>query len=112
MSTGASELISEALQPCADAPPAGPPQAGAPVLPSAFDWRGATAHVAAVLEEWKQSSPCTHGSAERYLRTHWYRLRMDDGAEWTVYFLRQPPKSSTRRARWWLYTRTPAHANS
>ena len=40
-----------------------------------------------------------------YVRRHTFRLRMDDGTVWDVYFLRRPPKSRSRAGvsrRWFL----------
>jgi hypothetical protein len=42
-----------------------------------------------------------------YLRRHCFKLRMDDGAVWSVYFVRQTPKSGSVRTRWFLYTIDP-----
>ncbi|NLF38070.1 cytoplasmic protein [bacterium] len=99
------DLVSEQIRPRIDAQPLVPAQAGAPVVPSSFEWRGETHVAVAMLEQWKESSPCSHGSDEIYLRKHWYRLRMKDGGEWVVYFLRQPQRGKRPGARWWLYTR-------
>jgi len=85
-----------------------PPAVGEPALPLHFNWRRRTHAVTAVLPRWKACGPDrTHGSDERYLRRHWYALRMADGAVWTVYFQRQPGSRRTAKARWWLYGTQP-----
>ncbi|MGD8451869.1 MAG: DUF6504 family protein [Phycisphaerae bacterium] len=79
--------------------------AGLPGLPAGFDWRGESYEVLAELERWKQSG--TEGGrpeGERYLRRHYYRLHMSDGTTWTVYFIRQTPRSGSPRQRWFLYS--------
>jgi hypothetical protein len=58
-----------------------------------------------VIRSWKQSA--REGSkvaGDVYLRRHYYQLGMDDDSIWTVYFLRQTPKSGSAKARWFLYT--------
>ena len=86
----------------------GDAQAGAPVVPSSFEWRGETHVAVAMLEQWKESSPCSHGSDEIYLRKHWYRVKTDAGIEMTVYFQRQPASRARARDRWYLYSIVPA----
>jgi len=76
---------------------------GEPGLPRRFRWRGQEYTVARVLETWKESGPCRHGSGELYLRKHWYRLATEDGVEMTVYFERRARSGHERTTRWWLY---------
>ena len=97
-------LISEALKPDLDAPPALDAVLGEPMLPSRFRWRGKDLEVAEVLGHWKESGPCTSGGGERYLRKHWFHVRCADGQEMKLYFERQPRSKSTAKSRWWLYT--------
>ncbi len=78
---------------------------GEPGLPPGFIWRGVEVRVIERIEEGKTLSP---DRGEFYVRRHTYRLLMDDGSTWEVYFLRQPQKGSARRgatARWFLKTR-------
>ena len=60
--------------------------------------------VAEVLEEWKETGPCHHGSGERYVRKHWFRLRMASGEEMKLYFERHARSAKQMKQRWWLYT--------
>ena len=100
------EFISERLQP-AGSDFALPAAIGEPALPLRFVWRRKTYEIAAVLRRWKEyDADRTHGSAERYLRRHWFDLRLTDGSRWTIYFLRQPASRRSAKARWWLNEKT------
>jgi hypothetical protein len=78
--------------------------AGLPGLPRSFNWRGADYRVEEQLEAWKASAPeGGRADGERYLRRHYFRLRMTGGAVWTVYFVRQAPRSGSAKLRWFLY---------
>jgi hypothetical protein len=98
-----NEFISQPLTPLGpfDATAMG---CGLPGAPAGFVWGGVAYRIVALLETWKQSGPeGGRPEGERYLRRHWFRLRMSDGAVWTVYFLRQAPRSGSARRRWFLY---------
>lgn len=99
-------LISEPLKPLLSEVDARRMAMGAPLLPSGFVWRGREYAVEAVLETWKETGPCHHGSGERYVRKHWWRLRMATGEEMKVYFERQARSGRQLKLRWWLYTVT------
>ncbi|MEP0848599.1 MAG: cytoplasmic protein [Phycisphaerae bacterium] len=86
---------------------------GLPGLPPGFLWRGREWTILAVLESWKHSEPeGGRSGGERYLRRHYFKLRMDGGDVWTVYFLRQRPRSGSAKARWHLYSIAAAGAPS
>lgn len=107
MSSG-GEFLSERLQPVGDEF-ALAAAIGEPALPLRFRWRKQTCEIAAVLRQWKEfEADRTHGSGQRYLRRHWFELRLTDGTRWTIYFLRQPGSRRAAKARWWLYETTPA----
>jgi len=75
---------------------------GEPGLPEGFTWRGASRRIEEVLDAGRIATP---DMGELYVRRHTWKLRMDDGAVWNVYFLRQAPKGGSRRARarrWFL----------
>jgi len=97
----AERLVSQALRPLPEAGYAAPARVGEPGLPRAFAWSGRTIELAEVLDRWKDTGPCSHGSAERYVRRHWFRARTASGLV-TLYFERQA-RTGTKR-RWWLYT--------
>ena len=63
---------------------------GEPGLPQGFAWRDEERRIEEVLSTGKAATP---DRGEMYIRRHTYRLRMDDGEIWNVYFLRQAPKA-------------------
>lgn len=77
---------------------------GEPIVPSGFIWREKEYRIQSILETWKESGPCKSGSSERYLRKHWYRIRMADGTEMEIYFERQARSPKQRTKRWWLFS--------
>jgi phosphoribosylglycinamide formyltransferase-1 len=100
-------FVGELIRPAGDAF-AMPPAIGEPALPLRFGWKRQTYEVRDVRRRWKEHAPDrTHGSGQRYLRRHWFELRMDDGALWTVYFQRQSASRRAAKARWWLYRVMP-----
>ncbi|HYC69889.1 MAG TPA: DUF6504 family protein [Opitutaceae bacterium] len=75
--------------------------AGEPGLPLAFTWDKRRYEVLEVLEKWKGTGDCHHGSGERYVRKHWFRVRTTGGLEMKLYFERQ---ARGGKHRWWLNT--------
>lgn len=75
---------------------------GRPGLPAQFLWQGRSLSVIEVLEEWKESGDCRHGSGERYVRKHWFRVKTTGNLEMKIYFERQGRSSGG--SRWRLYT--------
>jgi hypothetical protein len=61
---------------------------GEPGLPEGFTWHGVAYRIEEVLETGKGLAA---SMGETYVRRHTFRLRMDDGGIWNVYFLRQAP---------------------
>ncbi len=76
---------------------------GGPGLPQAFRWRGRTIEVAALLCSWRETGRCRHGSAEMYVRKHWFEVLTTEHATMKIYFERQP-RRGRKEARWWLFT--------
>ncbi len=77
---------------------------GEPGLPVGFNWRGKNYLIVRKLDQWKHSAPeGGRAGGELYLRRHYYKLRMSDDSVWTVYFIRQAPRSGSSRQRWFLY---------
>ena len=97
-------FVSESITPLFDEGTGFPIGPGEPIVPSGFIWREREYRVQSVLETWKESGPCKSGSAERYLRKHWYRVRMTDGTEMEIYFERQARSPKQRKKRWWLFS--------
>lgn len=76
---------------------------GEPAIPSKFTWRTDVVEIEHIVERWKTTSPCRHGSGEKYVRRHWYRVQTNDGKEMVIYFDRKPPVRAGDR-RWWLFS--------
>lgn len=97
------EFISQPLRPHARTFQTGDMARGLPGLPAGFDWNGESHPILTLLESWKTSTAeGGRAGGERYLRRHYYRLRMADQTVWTVYFLRQSPRGGSPRLRWFL----------
>ena len=75
---------------------------GKPGLPRKFLWKGRIFFVIEVLEEWKECGNCRHGSGERYVRKHWFRVKTTEDLEMRIYFERQG--RSCGGSRWRLYS--------
>ena len=76
---------------------------GEPGLPRKFRWRKTEYTVARVLEQWKEHGDCAHGSGERYVRKHGYRVETTDGAILRLYFQRSFGRAKFRTtSRWWI----------
>lgn len=70
---------------------------GAPTCPKRFVWRGATYHVARVLESSKVLR--AHDSSETYVKAHAFRVLTEEGLEMVIRCDRQ-----IRGNPWRLYT--------
>lgn len=99
-----AELISEPITPCPGTFDTSRMGRGEPGLPGGFAWRGESISIVDELGAWKQSSREGGAAGDLYLRRHYYKLRMSDGRIWTVYFVRQTPRSGNPKQRWFLYT--------
>jgi hypothetical protein len=75
---------------------------GKPGLPWKFSWKGRAFSVLEVLEVWKECGDCRHGSGERYVRKHWFRVRTTEDLEMKIYFERQGRSSGG--SSWRLYS--------
>ena len=75
---------------------------GQPGIPVAFSWRAERFTIATILESWKETGDCRHGSGERYVRKHWFRVATTNGIEMKIYFERQGRSSGG--SRWRLYS--------
>jgi hypothetical protein len=97
-----SEFISEPITPMPGPFTTGDMVRGEPGLPVGFLWRHREYRIVECLAVGKKLSPSV---GDMYVRRHTFRLEMDDGSVWEVYFLRQPPKGSSSRGkanRWFL----------
>ena len=99
------EFVSEPITPQKGTFDAGAMAAGLPGLPRGFVWRGESCLIVAQLDAWKHSAAeGGRAGGERYLRRHYFRLRMTNESVWTVYFVRQPPRGGSSKIRWFLYS--------
>ena len=99
-----SRFVSESIRPVPGSMAPRPGVAGEPCLPDAFTWGDKTFAIRDVLERWKETGPCTHGSGESYVRKHWFRVATADGREMKIYFERRPRSARDRTRRWWLHS--------
>jgi hypothetical protein len=97
------EFVSEPITPVAGSFDTASMAAGEPGMPGRFVWRDTEYEVDRVLEAWKTTGPCTHGSREQYVRRHWFRIVTTSGAEMEIYFDRQA-RVRQKSLRWWLAT--------
>jgi hypothetical protein len=107
------QLVSETIIPVdASFDPAGMAK-GEPGLPHKFRWRKKEWPVDEVLEQWKEYGDCSHGSGERYVRKHGYRIRTSGGLVLKIYFQRSFGRARFhRKGRWWIATREEATASA
>ena len=100
-------FVSEQIQPVGESIDASAMARGEPGLPACFQWRDETYEVVSVVRQWKAAAAeGGRPGGEVYLRRHYYEIQMSDGSVWTVYLVRQTPKSGSPKARWFLYTIT------
>ncbi|NQU11548.1 cytoplasmic protein [bacterium] len=98
------QFISEAIRPVVATCNTARMAVGEPGLPREFVWRRRTFTVASVLRTWRETGPCRHGSAERYVRKHWFEVVTTAHATMKIYFERQPRRGARRSPRWWLFS--------
>jgi hypothetical protein len=98
-----SSFVSEPITPIGTSfDPAGMAM-GEPGLPHQFRWRKKEFAVTEVLEKWKEHGDCAHGSGERYVRRHGYRVRTTDGTVFRLYFQRSFGRGKFQmKSRWWI----------
>ncbi len=76
---------------------------GEPGLPRLFRWRKKEWSVAEVLEQWKEHGNCRHGSGERYVRRHCYRVKTTNGWILQINFQRNLGRGKLGlKSRWWI----------
>lgn len=109
-----NEFISEPITPDARTFDAAAMATGVPGLPTGFTWRDRHFQIDAIISSWKESESCTHGSGERYLRKHFWKVRVMTGETMTLYALRKVKRGENPKQRWWLYTieQPPVHGLS
>jgi len=75
---------------------------GEPGLPHQFRWRKKEFTVSRILEQGKDHGNCAHGSGERYVRRHSYRVETLDGSIVNLYFQRSFGRGKKSAMRWWI----------
>lgn len=98
--TMSTEFVGESIEPVRETLDAVRMARGEPGLPGRFRWRGAEHEIAAVIETWKTTSDCTHGSREQYVNRHWYRVRTTTGTVLTLSFDRRAKTPRELRSAW------------
>ena len=98
-----TRFFSDPLKPVVATCDTGAMAQGAPGMPREFVWRGKTLTIASVVRTWRETGPCTHGSAEVYVRKHWFEVSTSTGQMAKIYFERRP-RSRAVTQRWWLFS--------
>src|SRR5476651_1911931 len=106
----AASFISEPIVPVEASFDTGGMARGEPGLPQKFRWRKKEFIVEEVLERWKEHGDCRHGSGERYVRKHGYRVRTTDGTVMKLYFQRSAGLGKLPiKSRWWIHSVVEGH---
>ena len=108
-----ASFVSEAITPLDQSFDTSAMARGEPGLPQLFRWRDKDYQIAEVLQRWKVHGPCAHGSGERYLRKHAYRVRTTDGSILQISFQRSFGRGKFQaRRRWWVLSVTSANGGN
>ena len=76
---------------------------GEPGLPESFEWGEETVRIHQKIRTWKEAGPCRNGSAEKYVRKHWFEVETEAHGRLKIYFERQARGKAVKK-RWWLYS--------
>ena len=98
-------FVSQAIHPLTETGDTRAMVTGSPALPREFIWRNERLCITRVLRSWRETGPCKHGSAEKYVRKHWFEVETSTGQQAKLYFERQP-RGGGRGKRWWLFSIT------
>ena len=94
-------FVSETIEPLGNEFDASRMAMGEPGVPRFFRWRKEAWEVVQVLDGGREFGDCTHGSGERYVRRHVYRVRVAHGPVFRLAFQRSFGKGKfTRKGRW------------
>jgi hypothetical protein len=94
-------FVSEQLVPLESSFDTGLMARGEPGVPHKFRWRKKEWEIAAILESWKEHGDCAHGSGERYVRKHIYRVQTRDGSILRLCFQRSFGRGKFQmKSRW------------
>ena len=105
-----STFVSETIEPLDGSFDTGRMAMGEPGLPRRFRWRKEDFEIVSVLESWRDHGDCAHGSGERYVRRHVYRVLANDGSILRLYFQRSfgRGRPASAKFRWWIHSVEPA----
>jgi hypothetical protein len=96
-------FVSEAIEPVVETIDPSRMVPGAPGLPQQFRWGRQIINIVNVLKAWHDTGPCHNGSAEKYVRKHWFEVETTSNAKMKIYFERQARPGRTK-SRWWLFS--------
>lgn len=104
------EFLSEPLIPETDSMDTSRMALGEPGLPQRFRWRGEAVEIVEVVESWRSTGACSHGSDESYVRKHWYEVDTVAHGRLKIYFERQGRGSrgasgAAHAPRWFVFSR-------
>jgi len=97
-------FVSEPITPLDASFDAGRMAMGEPGVPRRFRWRKQEIAVAAILESRREFGDCAHGSGERYVRRHYYRIQTVQGPVMTLAFQRSFGRGRPVKSRWRLFS--------
>ena len=103
MRAAGERFISEAIVPVVATSDTSLMAQGGPGLPREFLWRGQPLAVKSIVRSWSDTGPCRNGSAEQYVRKHWFEVVTQNGETMKIYFDRQP-RGGAKAPRWWLFS--------
>ena len=101
----AEQFIGESIQPVPGSFDNACMARGIPGVPREFFWRKKQYLTAAVISTWRSTGPCHHGSAEQYVRRHWFKIKTDSGDIMTIYF-DKGTHGKRKEMGWHLFTVT------
>lgn len=104
-------FISEYIKPDKDSFNTSFMASGMPGVPMKFSWRNKEYRVVKIIDFWKDTRNCkgaymTDSNAEKYVKNHYFKLRLDSDDVVTVYC----PRGASKSSKWVMYTmeRKPA----
>ena len=97
------KFISEAIKPDPASFDTQYMSAGAPGLPREFLWGNEKVKVKNVLNVWRTTGPCHHGSKEQYVRRHWFEVATESHGTMKIYF-DKGTNGKRREMGWFIYS--------
>ena len=99
------EFISEYIKPDKNSFNVSFMSSGMPGVPMKFSWRDKEYRVVKIIDFWKSMSNCkgsfmTAENSEKYVRKHYFKLKLDSGDIVTLYC----PRGVNKSSKWVIYT--------